>query len=289
MNVLRPIQQEFYGDQYRWFFGTVINSQPPAGLEGRVKVRINGVHSPSTGDIPEKDLPWAQVIVPTTEGGISGLGKQPQIQAGAFVFGVFLDGASSQLPLVLGSLPRTELPTTVQTSRSISTISSFDYTDQKFINQVTLNFQDDDVAETNISLRRLQCMKFFIDNGYSVLHAAAITGGLEGVSNFITFDDGSGTFTGIALWLVVDDVGSRYQGLLRFSTQFEPKQDWKLFSVQLQYVLYELRNRFQAVNNKLLQTTDIETASKLFSEKYLLNTNDTANLSRRAYDEVING
>ena len=77
MNILRPIQQEFYGDDHRWFFGTVINAQPPSGLEGRVKVRINGVHNPSTGEIPEKDLPWAQVLIPTTEGGVSGYGRIP--------------------------------------------------------------------------------------------------------------------------------------------------------------------------------------------------------------------
>ena len=57
MAVLRPIQKEFYGDDYRWFFGTVVNSHPPSVLEGRVKVRIYGVHSESTENIPEKDLP----------------------------------------------------------------------------------------------------------------------------------------------------------------------------------------------------------------------------------------
>ena len=61
MNILTPIQKEFYGDDIRWFFGTCINAHPPAGLEGRVKVRVNGVHSASTADIPERDLPWAQV------------------------------------------------------------------------------------------------------------------------------------------------------------------------------------------------------------------------------------
>ena len=91
MNILTPINKEFYGDDYRWFFGTVINAQPPVGLEGRVKVRINGVHNPNTTEIPEKDLPWAQVLIPTTEGGISGYGKIPQLLAGSFVFGVFLD------------------------------------------------------------------------------------------------------------------------------------------------------------------------------------------------------
>ena len=34
MNVLRPIQKDYYGDDNRWFLGYVINSAPPAGLEG---------------------------------------------------------------------------------------------------------------------------------------------------------------------------------------------------------------------------------------------------------------
>jgi len=42
MNVLRPIQKEFYGDDYRWFFATVVNATPPSGLEGRVKVESMG-------------------------------------------------------------------------------------------------------------------------------------------------------------------------------------------------------------------------------------------------------
>ena len=69
MNVLRPVPYEYYGDDNRWFLGYVINAVAPAGLEGRVKVRIIGVHNPDVGEIPERDLPWAQVITPTTEGG----------------------------------------------------------------------------------------------------------------------------------------------------------------------------------------------------------------------------
>ena len=111
---LRPIQEYYYGDDSRWFVGTVIHNHPPPGLEGRVKVRIIGIHSSSTSDIPERDLPWAQVLIPTTEGGISGFGKIPLLLPNSMVFGIFLDGISSQLPLVLGSVPRNEYPTVVQ-------------------------------------------------------------------------------------------------------------------------------------------------------------------------------
>ena len=288
MNVLRPIQKEFYGDDNRWFFGTVVNSQPPAGLEGRVKIRINGVHSPSTGDIPEKDLPWAQVLIPTTEGGVSGVGRIPQLQTGSFVFGVFLDGVSSQIPLIMGSLPRIEVPSLVQSGRKKSGETSFNYTTQRFQNVVATSFRNDLIAEASLELRRLQSMKFFIDNGYEIIQAAAITGGLEGISNFITYDDdGQSPFTGVASWRRSAETGSRYQGLLRFASQYAPSSNWKLYSIQLQYVLFELRNRFSQVNNEIIFTTDIDVASNIFNQRYLFTTNDTTNLAERAYNEVI--
>jgi len=275
MNVLRPIQKEFYGDDNRWFFGTVINAQPPAGLEGRVKVRINGVHTSNTIDIPEKDLPWAQVLVPTTEGGISGYGRIPQILAGSFVFGIFLDGTSSQIPLVMGSLPRVEFPTAVQRGNVQTRLQ----------NSVIERLADDAENKTSTQLRRQQSMKFFIDNGYDLIHAAAITGGLQGASRFVTGDSGQET-SGIAAWSRSTATGSRFNGLLAFSQNFQPTVDWRLYSTQLQYVLFELRNRFSSANRKLLNTTDIKSASDVINKNYLFTTNDTENLAQTAYDEV---
>ena len=62
-------------------------------------------------DIPDDDLPWAQVGVPVTEDGSSGQGANSQLKIRAQVFGVFLDGKNSQLPLVLGSIPKIETNT----------------------------------------------------------------------------------------------------------------------------------------------------------------------------------
>lgn len=282
MNVLRPIQQEFYGDDYRWFFGTIINAQPPAGLEGRVKIRINGVHNPEISEIPEKDLPWAQVLVPSTEGGISGYGRIPQMLAGSFVFGVFLDGVSSQIPLVLGSLPRTEFPTSTQTGRVSDRERSI-----RFQNSVTNELLNDDLRTTSTQLRRQQSMKFFLDNGYSLIHAAAITGGLQGVSAFETYnEDEDDTLIGIAAWNRSNVVGSRFNGLLSFSQSFQPIVDWRLYSTQLQYVLFELRNRFSSANRRLKNTENIKEASSIINEYYLFTTNDTESIAQLAYDEV---
>lgn len=285
MNILRPIQKEYYGDDTRWFLGYVVNASPPAGLEGRVKVRILGVHNSSTNEIPEKDLPWAQVIVPTTEGGSSGIGRIPQMTTGAFVFGLFLDGVASQIPLVLGSLPRVELPTTVQSGRRLNSIDKFIYDQNRVQNVVITPFLEDDIANADVNLRRQQAMKFFIDNGYNLIHSAALAGALQGASSFVTFD--SKPKTGIAKWSVDGKIGSRYAGLLQFAVSYRPSTDWKLFSVQLQYVLFELRNKFSFANNSLLATQNIKDASSIVNRLYLKINQNTDRLAQQAYEEVM--
>lgn len=96
--------QDFYGDETRWFVGTVVSVKDPIEL-GRIKVRIMGVHG---SEILDEHLPFAQTVLPVTEGGTNGLGIHTGIQVNARVFGVFLDGKNSQLPLVLGSMPKYE-------------------------------------------------------------------------------------------------------------------------------------------------------------------------------------
>lgn len=287
MNVLRPIQKEFYGDDSRWFMGVVINASPPAGLEGRVKIRIHGVHNPSTGEIPEADLPWAQVLIPTTEGGSSGIGRIPQIVTGAFVFGVFLDGVSSQLPLVLGSLPHVEYPSNVQKGRRISGNNAVDYTEQRLLNIIIEPLQSDGEQEASLTLRRQQCLKFFIDNGYSLLHSAAITGAIEGKSSFVTYSNNQTDSQGIVKWEKISSTNSRYSQLLKFASRNNPSANWKLFSVQLQFVLFELRNRFNNANRKLLATNDLSEASAVVNRYYLNTFNNTETFAQIAYDGAL--
>ena len=101
------MSQIFYGDHSRWFIGLVIDVNDPLKLD-RVKVRIQGIHTPDTTLIPNADLPWAQVAIPVTEGGSSGLGANSSLKPRAQVYGIFLDGRNSQLPLVIGSIPKIE-------------------------------------------------------------------------------------------------------------------------------------------------------------------------------------
>ena len=93
---------EFYGDQSRWFIGEVVNVKDDPEKLGRVKVRVFGVYD----DIDEADLPWAQIVVPVTTGVHEGKGQYLGILVGTQVFGMFLDGKSSQLPMVIGTVPK---------------------------------------------------------------------------------------------------------------------------------------------------------------------------------------
>lgn len=114
---MRVINSEFYGDDVRWFMGVVEEVGTDKPRLGRVRVRIYGIHG-NRNEIPTSDLPFAQVVVPTTEPGVSGLGRNPYLQNGATVFGIFLDGKSSQLPLVIGSIPVVETPSSEQINNS---------------------------------------------------------------------------------------------------------------------------------------------------------------------------
>ncbi len=98
---------QHYGDQIRWFIGNVTSISDPLQM-GRIRVRILGVHDSGEIEIPSENLPWAQTVIPITEGGTNGLGNILGIQPGARVFGIFMDGPDSQLPLVLGSMPKYE-------------------------------------------------------------------------------------------------------------------------------------------------------------------------------------
>ena len=87
------------------FTGVVEDRHDPEKV-GRVRVRCLGLHSESKTDLPTEDLPWAQPMLPTTAGGISGLGQSPTFLVhGTWVFGYFRDGESYQQPVILGVLP----------------------------------------------------------------------------------------------------------------------------------------------------------------------------------------
>ena len=104
------LYNSFYGDEVRWFIGIVEATNDPLRL-GRVRVRIYGIHSFDVNEVPRHALPWAQVVAPITHAGTSGQGGTPTgLKPTAQVFGIFLDGKHSQLPLILGSIPKMDGP-----------------------------------------------------------------------------------------------------------------------------------------------------------------------------------
>ena len=96
---------DFYGDQTRWFLGEVVNVKDDPLKLGRVRVRVHGIHD-DIDNIKDADLPWAQIVVPVTQGVHDGKGQYLGILKGTQVFGVFLDGQNSQLPMVIGTVPK---------------------------------------------------------------------------------------------------------------------------------------------------------------------------------------
>lgn len=253
----------FYGDQIRWFLGKVINANDPDML-GRVQIRISGIHSNNQDDIPEYTLPWASVMNPGTEGGTSGIGKIPQILPGATVFGIFIDGKTSQVPLVLGSLNQIEKPTSIQEVQSnVDTRNTG--SDGTIVKNEVLNYNDETI---NVDERRLLAMIFFTDNGYNASQAAGIVGNLEAESNFdstIVSSVSNENSQGIAQWNPAKAAGNRLNKLKIFSRNIN--RNWRDYDVQLQFVLHELRGRpkfndgggtFANANKKLLKTTKFD-------------------------------
>ena len=98
-------------DGFNWWVGQVENTG--AGTEdfpndrdetNKVKVRILGYHNPSRKELTSYDLPWATVMMPNTASQRSGIGMNHQLQVNGWVVGFFMDGASAQIPIVIGTI-----------------------------------------------------------------------------------------------------------------------------------------------------------------------------------------
>lgn len=273
--MFRYPQTEYYGDATRWFVADVIDATPPYGLEGRVRIRIHGVHSPSTRDIKQSDLPWAQVVLPTTEGGVSGIGTTPSLQPGATVFGFFLDGSSSQVPLVLGSIPKTEFPSRVQQQVEFETPVER-YTQEEVYYQEAveyINVDDPKIQDENeggitpavARAREAAAISFFLANGYTINQAVGMTAGLTHISSMESGRFNSATSeTGLAGW----KNNERIRRLKQFKGEF-----WKRFSTQLAFIVYELNSTQTQANIKLLNVDTLDKSrdncASVFAKHYL--------------------
>jgi hypothetical protein len=254
--LLRSIPQEFYGDSTRWWIGTVIDASPPAGLEGRIRVRIRGVQDGNVNNVPQADLPWAQVMIPGDQPGVSGLGTSCRIQPGAQVIGIFVDGISSQIPIVFGSFAKIEYPTSVQAAGRDDPSTNFfayDLIQQRVQGVMPALEQDLPDNLDARQARRSTTIKFFLDNGYTVNQAAGITGVLDDLSE-LKPDYLSENLQGMALW---SSNSFRQQQLQRFSGTIDGDFKPDSLTIQLLFIHHELNTTKANCHSKLIRSKSI--------------------------------
>lgn len=277
----KPIPSEYYGDNTRWFIATVIDASPPYGFEGRVKIRVHGLHSQSTKDIPQSDLPWAQCVIPTTEGGVSGIGRIPQLQPSALVFGFFVDGINSQTPIVIGSLPHIELPNRLQSEQANEDIGD-DTKPNGIFQKVVKVFQPKDVDVENEltgningrikQSREKATVRFFLNIGYNLKQSIAIAAGLS-------MSSGMRTGTNVQSKGLARFSDERYNDLKSFSN------DYNNFYTQLAFIAYELRGKKNGANIRLLRSDKIagkEGTANIVARYYLNNTSLSKQIELKA-------
>ncbi len=86
-----------------WFTGVVEDRNDPLFLN-RVRVRIYGAHTYDKQLIATPDLPWSDVLMPTTSPSLSGLGTTTHgLVEGSTVMGFWRDGIEMQDPIIIGS------------------------------------------------------------------------------------------------------------------------------------------------------------------------------------------
>ena len=292
---------DYYGDTQRWFIATVTNARDPQGL-GRVQIRIHGIHSPDLNDIPEYALPWAECVMPTTEGGTSGLSKIPQIMDSAIVYGIFLDGTSSQAPMILGVMNKKELPTLLQKNSDQYSNDRNKVTggDEAWIPpEIGQQFSN----SSTVDQRRLIIMMYFVTKGgYTPQQAAGMTGNLEGeCSNFEpSFSNSNACIGGVGerglcQWNPGKKAGDRLGKLNQFASEGNPPRNPENFYTQLDFILHELsgpRGRtggsdFAGAEALLRKCTShlggqsLTNSTWIFLSKYEIPANQPAELRRR--------
>jgi len=108
------LQSHFIGrDGFRWWIGQIAPEEVQKQLNkngwgNRLKVRIIGYHPEDETLLKNKDLPWAQVLLSTSDGtGASNYATNHKIRPGDVVFGFFLDGDNAQIPAIMGCFGNT--------------------------------------------------------------------------------------------------------------------------------------------------------------------------------------
>lgn len=268
---------QYYGDSTRWFIGVVEQVGGDIPQLGRVRVRIFGIHGPAS-EVPLADLPYAHVLLPVTEGGASGIGRSTGLIPGATVFGIFLDGTNSQLPLVMGSIPKMEVPTAPQISGARN---SYQYNSQSNTAGAvpptmsdalkgvpkTVTYDPTSSQQQNIQI----AWDYFLSTGnFSKEQVAGMLGNfmVESRMNPAAYNgnDRGAASVGIAQWRYYGSDGGRQTQLYNFASQ--AGKEWEDLYVQLAFVDYELSSFSYLGGAELKSATTVEQATLAFMRKY---------------------
>ena len=271
--------QDFYGDNFRWFVGVVVDVIDPLRLD-RVKVRIHGVH---TGNeqiqsksektkIQNEDLPWAQVVLPSTEPGVTGLGANVQLKNRAQVFGVFLDGKDSQHPLVLGSIPKIETEKNVTTEEVIEE-SNLDIELTGNTNIEKCFYFLTSVEGGNFTPEQACGMigNFCVESGATSNNGDINPVARSGFNNENSF--------GIAQWNPAKAAGNRFGELQKFSSKIG--KNYRSLDAQLKFVKFELETLPFLGLGQLRNAKTFKDATLVFQNKYERPNKDLAHTNQR--------
>jgi|TARA_B110000483_G_scaffold237079_1_gene311252 hypothetical protein len=250
---------EYYGDNHRWFLGIVESNKDPLKL-GRLQVRIRGIHSRNLTDIPLSALPWAQVVIPSTEGGISGIGKMAKIQNGAQVYGIFMDGEHSQLPLVIGSIHTTEK---IETEGNKSTDESYSLIEHP--SGSTVAYEGTGNVELLGSANGEKAYNFYLANQFTPNQSAGIVGNFAAESNIepdiLNPNDLGKPAFGLAQWR-----GDRRAGLKNFSTAND--MNYRTMEAQLLWSMHEFRNKEKRAFSKIKASNSLRESTHAVEKYY---------------------
>jgi hypothetical protein len=95
---------QFTGLRSNFYTGIVEDRNDPLQV-GRVRVRIFGLHTDDKSLIGTPDLPWSDVLMPSTTSALSGMGSSPHgLVEGSTVMGFYRDEDDMQDFVVIGSL-----------------------------------------------------------------------------------------------------------------------------------------------------------------------------------------
>lgn len=263
------MNDDFYGDRFRWFTGVVKD----VGSDSRVRVRIFGIHhTEDTTKVSDGDLPWALVLFPTTGGQTSGGNANHGLVNGTWVAGFFADGEDSQQPIIMGVInggqgsvnnsPAGQPPSTsysdsgfILTPDTGGTPS--DQTQTPSTTQLTGSGNPQKVY--NFFWEKIKATNAVGEGASLKAICAGIVGNLQGESGpSLDPTASNGNTIGIAQWL-----GSRKTSLAKFSGMTSiSKSNAPPLEKQLDFLWYELTQGDERPHfKKLLTSQNIEDAT----------------------------